>query len=304
MHVLKRWSIATRIGTIALAIVSTILGGALAAHMSKFYWPTAIMAVLTASLLQLICNLANDYGDFVLGADPINQTKPPSAIQTGLVTLAQVRKGLLGLGAATIGSGVLLLYVANPPTEDIIVFLFLGACALVASVAYTLGDVPYGYRGWGDAAVFVFFGFLGVGGTFYLHTQQLHSVWVLPAVSYGSLVVGILNINNLRDRDTDAQVGKNTLPVRVGSRIARHYHAGLLILSTVSIQVFLHYYVSTLWPYACLCVLPWLLKNGIVVYHTNQEVERLNGQLSQLVLVTCIFGVLLSLGLFFEACAV
>ncbi|MHA7877448.1 MAG: 1,4-dihydroxy-2-naphthoate octaprenyltransferase [Bacteroidota bacterium] len=297
MHFLKKWSIATRLETITLALTSTMLGSALAAWQGSFSRAVGILAPLTASLLQVVCNLANDYGDWVRGADPINKFKAPSAIQTGLVTLAQVRQSLRWLLGAVVGVGICLLYAAHLSRGGIIAFLLLGVLAVVAAITYTLGSKPYGYQGWGDVAVFTFFGLVGVGGTFYLHIKQWHSIWLLPAISYGSLVVGVLNINNLRDMATDAQVGKNTLPVCIGRNVARLYHGGLLILSIVSMLCFLHYYVSTPWPYTCLGVLPWLLRHGIAVYYHSQEPTKLNQQLPQLVLISFVFGMLLSLGL-------
>lgn len=295
MRFFKKWVIATRIETTALAIASTGLGSALAAFTGNARWLVGILTVLTASLLQIVCNLANDYGDFVHGADPINTVKAPSAIQTGLVTLTQVRKSLLWLAGVAVGLGVLLLYTADLSRRDVAVFLFLGALAMIAAITYTLGNKPYGYRGWGDVAVFIFFGLMGVGGTFYLHTRQLHSIWILPAISYGSLVVGVLNINNLRDMYTDVRAGKNTIPVRIGRSAAVYYHWCLLTTSIVATLGFLWEYAHTWTSCACLCTMPWLFKHGMVV--GRQAPEQLTKQLQSLVLFILVFAALLSMGL-------
>jgi 1,4-dihydroxy-2-naphthoate octaprenyltransferase len=248
-----------------------------------------------AALLQIVCNLANDYGDFVHGADPINKVKPPSAIQTGLVTLTQVRGTLPWLMGVAAGCGVLLLYAAKLAYMGTLCFAFLGICATVAAITYTWGDKPYGYRGWGDVAVFIFFGLVGVGGTFYLHTQQFSSIWLLPAISFGSLTVGVLNVNNIRDLSADAQAGKNTIPVRFGRKAALYYHWCLITVSVAAVLFFLLHYVHTFWPCTCLCMVPLLLKHGMMV--SRQGPAQLTEQLQGLVCIMLVFVVLLSVGL-------
>ena len=284
-----------RLETIPLALSSVVLGSALAVFLGRFSWFVGFFAALTASLLQIICNLANDYGDLVHGADPINKVKPPSAIQTGLVTLAQVKQILPWLVVATAGCGILLLYVARLSWMGAAAFATLGISTIIAAITYTLGKRPYGYQGWGDVAVFIFFGLVGVGGTFYLHTQYLSSLWLWPAVSFGSLTVGVLNINNIRDLSTDAQVGKNTIPVRIGRKAALYYHWCLIIVSIVAVLVFLLCYVHAPWPYACLCIAPLLLRHGVVV--SRQGPAQRTKQLQDLVFIILIFVVLLSVGL-------
>jgi 1,4-dihydroxy-2-naphthoate octaprenyltransferase len=174
-------------------------------------------------------------------------------------------------------------------------FAVLGILAIIAAITYTLGKRPYGYRGWGDVAVFIFFGLVGVGGTFYLHTQQLSIIWLLPAMSCGILAVGVLNINNIRDLSADAQVGKNTIPVRIGRKAALYYHWCLITVIIVAVLVFLVCYVDTPWPYACLCTVPSLLRHGMVV--SRQGPAQLTQQLEHLVHIIIVFVVLLSVGL-------
>lgn len=298
MTFIKRWITATRLPTTSLALASVGLGSALAVFVGDFHWRVGILAALTASLLQVICNVANDYGDFVRGTDTVNPVKPPSAIQMQLVSLTQVHRVLCWLIVAAIGHGLLLLHVAKLPLIAWGIFVCLGGFAIAAALMYTLGNQPYGYQGWGDIAVLLFFGLLGVGGTFYLHTKQWHPIWIFPSISYGSLVVGVLNVNNLRDCATDALVGKQTVPVRIGSKAARYYHGVLVIASTIAIGVFLVDYVHTLWPYTCLSVAPWLINHVLAVGH--QAPKRLTAQLQRLVLLTLMFVMCLSVGLVME----
>ena len=298
MNTVKKWAIATRLATITLALTSVGLGSALAAFRGAFAGRVGVWAALTAALLQSLCNLANDYGELVHGADLINDVKRPSALQTGLVTLAQVRWALQWLVGATIGCGILLLYAARLSLAGMGVFMLLGALAVIAAITYTIGSKPYGYQGWGDVAVFTFFGLVGVGGTFYLHTQQLSSSWLLPAISHGSLVVGVLNVNNLRDRTFDVQVGKQTIPVRIGKSAAVAYHWSLLWVSLATTVAFLWLYTNTFWPCLCLTVFPLLIKNGIAV--SSKQAAHLNRQLQNLVLLIVLWAALLAVGLVLE----
>jgi 1,4-dihydroxy-2-naphthoate polyprenyltransferase len=295
MYSLKRWIMVTRLETITLSLASVGLGSALAVFTGIFDWRIGILAAVTASLLQIICNLANDYGDLVHGADPVNTVKLPSAIQSGLVTLVQVRRGLPWLVGAAAGCGILLLYMARLSWMSVAAFAVLGVLAIIAALTYTLGKRPYGYQGWGDLAVFVFFGPIGVGGTFYLHTQLLGSIWLWPAIGCGSLAVGVLNVNNIRDLSADAQVGKNTIPVRIGRKAAYFYHWCLITVSVVAMLVFLFQYVAAPLPYACLCVVPFLLRHGMAVSYRRPD--QLTEQLQHLVLIIVVFVALLSTGL-------
>jgi 1,4-dihydroxy-2-naphthoate polyprenyltransferase len=295
MNNIYRWVMAMRLETVTLSMSSVGLGSALAAFTGHFNVYVGILAALTASLLQVICNLANDYGDFVRGADSINKVKPPGAIQMRLVTLAQVGGVLPWLVGAAMGFGTFLLHTAKLAHTSMVVFTFLGIFAVVAAITYTMGNKPYGYQGWGDVAVFIFFGLVGVGGTFYLHTQQSSSIWLLPAISCGSLAVGVLNVNNIRDLSADAQVGKNTIPVRFGRKTALCYHWYLITGSVVAVLVFLLCYVHTPWPYACLCAVPLLLRHGMMV--GRQGPSQLTEQLQGLVCIMLVFIVLLSVGL-------
>lgn len=295
MNHLKKWISATCLETITLALSSIGLGSALAASTGTFDWRVGVLAALIASLLQVTCNLANDYGNLVHGADLISKAKPSSALQTGLVTLKQVQRALQWLVVLILGLGAVLLYWALLAPVALGFFIFLGMLAVIASITYTMGNKPYGYQGWGDVAVFIFFGLVGVGGTFYLHTRRLSGIWLLPAMSCGSLVVGVLNVNNIRDLSADAQVGKDTIPVRFRRRTALYYHWCLLVVSIVSVLAFLLCYVHTPWPYACLCTVPLLLRHGMAV--GRQGPAQLTEQLRGLVFTTLVFVVLLSVGL-------
>lgn len=295
MNNIHRWVIATRLETVVLSVASVSLGSALASFAGTFDGCIGLLAALVAALLQVVCNLANDYGDLVHGADPINNVKPPSALQTGLVTFKQVKRALQWLVVSVVGLGALLLYRAALAPVALGFFVVLGVLAVIASITYTMAHKPYGYQGWGDMAVFVFFGLVGVGGTFYLHTQQANIVWLLPAMSYGSLVAGVLNVNNIRDLIADAQAGKKTIPVRFGRKAALYYHWCLITVSVVSVLSFLLCYGRTPWSYTCLCIVPLLIRHCAAV--GRKSPSQLTEQLQGLVVTTVVFVLMLSVGL-------
>ena len=221
----SRWLLAARLRTLPLACSSVLLGSGLAAHADAFRWPLFLLCLLTAILLQVLSNLANDYGDAVSGADLAGRVGPTRAVATGLITARQMQLAMGLTALAAVVSGLALLWSAF--VDDwpaLLAFIGFGALALVAAVTYTVGRRPYGYRGFGDLSVFLFFGLLGVMGSYYLYTHQLSWSLLLPAASCGLLATAVLNINNIRDRVSDAASGKVTLAVRLGASRARNYH--------------------------------------------------------------------------------
>ncbi|MCL4120894.1 UNVERIFIED_CONTAM: hypothetical protein GTU68_010486 [Idotea baltica] len=200
-------------------------GSALAYWNNHASATITLMAFVTATLLQILSNLANDYGDAVKGTDNDERLGPQRAMQSGLVTQETMKKAIGINIVLTIISGLTLVFISLHQTMDIIGFIILGLLAIGAAIAYTMGDKPYGYRGLGDISVFIFFGLLGVAGTYYLHTGHLSSALFLPAIACGLLAVAVLNINNLRDIENDEACGKMTLVVRMGATWGRKYHA-------------------------------------------------------------------------------
>ena len=210
------WLLAARLRTLPLACSSILLGSGLAASRGAFDGTIMGLSLLTAILLQILSNLANDYGDAVSGADNGERIGPQRAVVSGLITRHQmcVAMGLTALAAVV--SGLSLLVCAfGEAWQQILTFILLGGAAIVAAITYTVGKSPYGYRGFGDISVFLFFGLLGVLGSYYLFTHSLEWDLLLPATACGLLATAVLNINNVRDIETDAASGKITLAVRV-----------------------------------------------------------------------------------------
>lgn len=254
---IKPWLIAFRLRTLPLATASILLGCGLAALHGAHSWPVSVLAVLTAIVLQVLSNLANDYGDFENGADLAGRVGPVRMVASGGITPAAMKKAMLVFALLALASGVALLWVAfGAFTLSFLALLLLGLAAIAAAVKYTAGRNPYGYAGLGDISVLLFFGLIAVLGTYYLHAQRLELDLLLPALGMGLLSVAVLNLNNMRDRESDARAGKRTIPVRFGAQAAVRYHT-LLVLSALlallyyargqSLQLHLGWVVAAIW---------------------------------------------------------
>ncbi|MGB9097592.1 1,4-dihydroxy-2-naphthoate polyprenyltransferase [Erwinia sp.] len=234
----RAWLESLRLRTLPLACASVMTGSALAWWQGHFNAGTAFLALLTTALLQILSNLANDYGDAQKGSDTPARIGPLRGMQKGVISLPQMRMALLFTVALTVISGVCLVISACQSFNDILGFIALGAVAIVAAIAYTVGKKPYGYLGLGDASVLIFFGWLGVMGSDYLQSHQLSALLILPATACGLMAVAVLNVNNLRDIESDQLHGKFTLAVRLGASGARRYHSLLLSAAVLCYVLF------------------------------------------------------------------
>ncbi|WP_249977883.1 1,4-dihydroxy-2-naphthoate octaprenyltransferase [Vreelandella olivaria] len=293
------WLLAARPRTLPLACASILLGTGLAANAQAFNPAVLLLALLTAIALQILSNLANDYGDAATGADDHARIGPVRAVSSGLLSPGAMRKGMVITAIAAALFGLLLLLTAfGNQWGHILTFLLLGAASLLAAVTYTvgLGGTPYGYRGLGDIAVFLFFGLLGVIGTYYLHTQQLSGLPFLPAVSCGLLATAVLNVNNVRDIESDARNGKITLAVRLGRANAIRYHWSLLGLALLLTLIYLVVLPAPLAGWGCLLVAKPLIDAARALNRTHDG-ATLTGMLKKTAISTLLYSVLLSIGL-------
>ncbi len=293
---IKIWIQAMRLRTLPLALSCTILGSFLAYAHGHFNAKVFLLAMLTTLFLQILSNLANDYGDAVNGVDNDQRVGPRRVTQAGLIPVNQIRWAIVVFSLLALLSGVIMILIGLDHGLQVILFFLLGLLAIFAAIRYTVGRNPYGYVGLGDLFVFLFFGIVGVAGTFYLHTHQFDPWVLLPAAAVGLLSSGVLNLNNMRDIVNDSRTGKQTLVVRIGSRAAKIYHVGLITFSMlVSILYTLHYYSSV---YQLLFVLtfPLLVMNIKVVIQNTEPVE-LNSELKKLALSTFFFSLTFGLGM-------
>lgn len=259
---LRIWFDAARPKTLPLALVSIFTGSALAFSSGHFSLPIAWLALLTATLLQILSNLANDYGDAVKGTDNEKRLGPMRAIQSGEVSLADMKRAIFINIALTIVAGLALVFYALDSLESILAFIGLGVLAMMAAIAYTVGNKPYGYVGLGDLSVFLFFGLLGVSGTYFLHTGHIEWSLFLPSLGCGLMAVAVLNVNNMRDIENDAECGKRTVPVRLGQQRAKTYHFLLLTGAVLAFASYLLMQGKPLW-----ISLPFLLSLIMVTKH-------------------------------------
>lgn len=259
---LRIWFDAARPKTLPLALVSIFTGSALAFSSGHFSLPIALLALLTATLLQILSNLANDYGDAVKGTDNEKRLGPIRAIQSGEVSLADMKRAIVINIALTIIAGLALVFYALDSLESILAFISLGVLAMMAAIAYTVGNKPYGYVGLGDLSVFLFFGLLGVSGTYFLHTGHIEWSLFLPSLGCGLMAVAVLNVNNMRDIENDAECGKRTVPVRLGQQRAKTYHFLLLTGAVLAFASYLLMQGKPLW-----ISLPFLLSLIMVTKH-------------------------------------
>ncbi len=270
-HAISRsqaWLESLRPKTLPLAFSAIIVGIALAWWQGHFDPLVAALALVTAGLLQILSNLANDYGDAVKGSDKPDRLGPLRGMQKGVITQAEMKRALMITVGLICVSGLVLLLVAYQSVQDFIGFLILGLLAIVAAITYTVGTRPYGYIGLGDISVLVFFGWLSVIGSWYLQAHTVEAIMFLPATACGLLATAVLNINNLRDIDGDRENGKNTLAVRLGPVNARRYHACLLMGTLLCLALFNLFAVHSPWGWLFLLATPLLVKQArFVISH-------------------------------------
>ncbi len=294
---IKIWIQAFRLRTLPLALSSTFVGSFLSYAHEAFRWQVFILAVLTTLFLQILSNLANDYGDAVKGTDK-ERIGPERVTQSGKVSHRAIRRMIVVFVLLSLASGTALIFIGldHLPIKNIIIFFVLGFSAIYAAIKYTVGKNPYGYVGLGDIFVYLYFGLIGVCGTFYLHAGFFDPWIILPASSIGLFSSGVLNINNLRDVTSDARNGKRTLVVRIGVKAAKIYHlvivAFAIVLSIIYTIMFFRSPIQLLF----MLTIPFLLKDIKVVMQNTVPLE-LNKELKKLALTTFLFSITFSLGL-------
>lgn len=293
----RAWLVSLRLRTLPLAMASTGMGCFLAAGFRVFSLPTCLFTLLTAVLLQILSNLANDYGDYKSGADNEERIGPQRALQSGAIAITAMRNAIIFVAFLTLISGCTLLYESIGMSTNFILFFLIGLVCIVAAIKYTMGKNPYGYSGLGDVAVFIFFGLVAVAGAFYLHAHYFHLDILLPASTLGLLSTGVLNVNNMRDINTDLNSKKNTIVVRIGLKNAKKYHLFLIIAALLSLILFTLLRSTSPWQWLFLVTLPLFvlhLKN--IMKSDSEGMDKYLKQLaiSTLLLVIC-FGVSISL---------
>lgn len=292
----RTWIKAFRLRTLPLAVSSIAMGGFLASAAGAFRWDIFLLCILTTIFLQILSNLANDYGDSIHGADGVDRKGPSRAVQSGAVTMVQMRVAVIIFVLLSLFSGVTLLLVSfGLAWKGILFFFGLGVLSIIAAMAYTMGKRPYGYAGLGDLSVLIFFGFVGVLGSYYLFTKNVTTFSLLPALSCGLFSIAVLNINNIRDIDSDRKAGKFSIPVRIGREKAVLYHWVLLTAGISSAVVFTVLTYTSAWQLLFVITIPLFLINGKAV--SSKPSHELDPYLKQMAMSTLLFVVLFGVGM-------
>ncbi|WP_192350013.1 1,4-dihydroxy-2-naphthoate polyprenyltransferase [Algoriphagus sp. Y33] len=293
----EAWLHAVRLRTLPLALASIFAGSFLAAYKEVFRWEILLFASLTTIFLQILSNLSNDYGDTVHGADHQERQGPVRAVQSGLISLPEMKKAMYLFGALALVSGLLLLFLAIQDWVLFGVFLGLGLAAIWASISYTSGSNPYGYAGFGDISVFVFFGLLGVYGTYFLHSLAWDDSVIWIGIALGFFSAAVLNINNIRDIDSDTTAGKRSIPVRIGKKAAIVYNWFLILGGNYCLVIFA--FITKEWTaILALVVLPLMIKIGIGV-QKGKDSQAIDPNLKKMAISTLLWVILFGIGLVF-----
>jgi len=297
MRKLKPWLSAMRLRTLPLSVSGIILGTCFAYYNGHFSPWVLVLAILTTISLQILSNLANDFGDSENGADNDERVGPLRAVQSGEITPDEMLDAIKFNIIVVIILTLSLIWAAFGPTNFLflLLFIFLGGMSVYAALNYTMGDSPYGYRALGDVFVFIFFGLISTIGSYLLYMHTIDHVVVLPAIALGLLSVGVLNLNNMRDLDADANVGKITLAVKLGIERAKKYHFVLIVGAMIITVIFsILYYVE---PYNFMYLLAFIP----LIFHlkkikTANAPDDFDSQLKVLALSTFLFSLLLGIG--------
>jgi len=292
----KKYVQAARLRTLPLSISGIVVGSFLAASKNVFDWTIFVLALLTTIGFQVLSNFANDYGDGIKGTDD-NRTGEKRLVASGLITPKQMKKAMFLTSLITLVIAVWLIFISFGKDDFLysLVFFLLGIASIAAAIKYTVGASAYGYSGFGDVFVFVFFGLLSVVGSYFLFAKQIDFTVFLPAISIGLLSTAVLNLNNMRDQENDKNVGKNTLVVKIGVEFAKYYHYYLIITSFLfsTLYVVIQHQKSVQFLYL-LAYIP--LINHVFFVFKNKDASQFDGELKKVALSTFLFSILFGLG--------
>lgn len=297
---MKHWVEAARVRTLPLSVSGIIVGSFYAMSQGIFNWNIVIFALLTTLGLQILSNFANDYGDGVKGTDNEDRVGPKRAIQSGVISPAEMKRAIVITSLITLLFAVLLIYFAFKGKYLVfsLIFLALGILAIASAIRYTVGKGAYGYRGYGDVFVFIFFGMVSTFGVYFMFSKSLDWLLLLPATSIGFLSVGVLNLNNMRDEESDRKAGKNTIVVKNGGAWAKKYHFFLVISAMILVLIFAFLNDFHFDQYIFVVAYFPMISHLITVYK-NKTPRLLDPELKKLAISTFLLAVLLALCLIF-----
>jgi len=301
---------AARLRTLPLSvsgiIVGSILGNELLQNKATINESTSILvssifwlAILTTIGFQVLSNFANDYGDGIKGTDK-NRTGEARMVSSGAITPKQMKSAMIITTFITLIIALVLIYVAFG-SENFgysLLFFGLGIASIAAAIKYTVGNSAYGYSGFGDVFVFIFFGLLSVVGSYFLYTKYINFEIFLPAISIGMLSTAVLNLNNLRDQTEDKKNNKKTLVVKIGNEKAKKYHYFLILGALVVSLIYVFLDFTSVYQLVFLVAYIPLIKNMKTVAQNIIPAE-LDSELKKVALSTFLFAILFGIGQIF-----
>ncbi len=295
---MKKWIAAARLRTLPLSISGIILGSLIALSEGHWNWFIFLLAFLTTLFLQVLSNYANDYGDGIKGTDA-ERIGEKRAVASGEISAKQMKNAVILFSILSAVTAFLLIYVSFQENFGwAMLFIFLTFACVWAAIHYTVGKSAYGYAGMGDIFVFIFFGIISVWGSYTLYQHEtIHLSVFLPAMAIGFLSTAVLNLNNMRDIETDRKAGKLTLPLRMGFQNAKKYQAVLVLLPFVLGIIYLVEIDKTEWFRFIFLI---LLVPALIFLKTlfqTKEPRLLDKELKKVALLTLVFSLLLGFGL-------
>ncbi len=297
MKNISLWVSTMRLRTLPLSISGIILASCLAEYNGYFNWKIFILAILTTLSLQILSNLANDYGDGVKGTDNDDRIGPERAIQSGKISPDDMFNAIRINILISIGLAFALIFSAFGVKHFLLTMLFfaLGIACIVAAIRYTVGNNAYGYKGLGDVFVFVFFGLVSVVGCYVLFAKTIDHVVFLPACTIGLLSMGVLNLNNMRDIVSDEKSNKITFAVKLGQNKVKVYHTILIGLAIALSMLFGILYYSS--PYNLIFAIAYIpLLIHIKKVNSTTDPKLLDPELKKLALTTVFLAILMGVG--------
>lgn len=297
---MRHWIEAARLRTLPLSVSGILVGSFYAMSQAMFNWKIVVFALSTTLGFQILSNFANDYGDGTKGTDNDDRVGPKRAIQSGVISPEAMKRAMIITSVLTLISAVALIYFSfkGDYLYYSLFFLGLGILAIASAIRYTVGNTAYGYNGYGDVFVFVFFGLVSTFGIYFMFSKSIDWLLLLPATAIGFLSVGVLNLNNMRDELSDKKVNKNTIVVKKGGIWAKKYHFFLVISAMVLVILFAiaknfkfdqYIFVAAYFP----------MISHLMTVAKNKDARALDPELKKLAISTFLLAILLSLALIF-----
>ncbi|BAO66312.1 1,4-dihydroxy-2-naphthoate octaprenyltransferase [Candidatus Karelsulcia muelleri] len=288
------WIYAFRLNTLPLSLSGIILSSFISySEKGIFNVHIFIWSSLTSIFLQILSNIANDYGDGIKGTDNIYRIGPKRTIQSCMISKKKIRIALIIFSVLSFISNIILLFDYFKKKNYYIIIVIL--ICILSAIKYTIGYHPYGYKGLGDLSVLIFFGFISLEGNYYLYNNHLNIKLLLLCFSLGFLTVSVLNINNMRDIDNDKKNKKYTIPVRIGLKKSKIYHILLMIVPFILSIIFVIITYKSIYQYIfIILILPTIIHlNKIYKISNNKD---FNNELKTAVYINILYALLMGIG--------